>query len=297
MNYLITGGTGFIGTHLRTRLLRDGHTVTVITRSPDRYRSEAAQNQRIVGWDDLDRVISGQDVVINLAGENLFGKRWSEPVKKSLHESRIGSTRHLVDAIQSASAPPSLLVSASAIGYYGDRGTELLDETSVPGDDFLARLCVEWEAEALRGEQAGIRVALPRIGVALHGKGGMLEKLRIPFLFFVGGTVGSGSQYIPWVHLDDLCDALIHPVENENFSGPYNVCTPEPATMKQLATLIGRVMNRPSAFRVPEFLLRWVLGEAAGPVMSSIRARPVRLMQEEFEFRFEDLEEALADVL
>lgn len=298
MRFLMTGATGFIGTYLRTRLLREGHNLAILTRSPSLYEGDQADNQRFLSWEsDLAGEMEKADVVINLAGENLFGKRWTDRVKKSHYESRVTTTRKLVDAIGEASSPPELFVSASAVGYYGDRGSERIDEKTGPGEDFLACLCSDWENEAQRAGEFGTRVAIPRIGIALQGDGGMIDKMRLPFLFYVGGPLGHGRQYLPWIHMEDLCRALLFPVENRTLQGPYNACSPEPATMNELAALVGKVLNRPSFFRVPEFLLRTVLGEAAAPVMSSLRVLPVKLIESGFEFEFQDLEESLADIL
>jgi len=295
---LITGGTGFIGSYLCEELMRDGHFLTLITRTPKKYAEQSSQNQSYVGWDgDLASEMEKADVVINLTGENLFGQRWTDEVKERLYSSRIDLTKKLVDAIDQASKPPEVLISASGINYYGDSGDELITEDSPSGDDFLAKLCIDWEAEALKAEQKGVRVAIPRISPALESDGGMIEQMKLPFKLFVGGSLGKGSQYLSWIHMYDLCRAILFPMENREFSGPYNACSPNPATMRELATALGKVMNRPSLFKVPEVALKVVLGEAATPVLSSLRAQPKRLQKAGFTFEFEDLEYALADIL
>lgn len=298
MNYLITGGTGFIGSSLRAMLMQDGHFVTVITRSPEKYREEQAKNQKFIGWNsDLAAVMDKTDIVINLAGENLFTLWWTESVKQKLRDSRLNSTRTLVEAMKKSEIKPELFVSASGISYYGDRGDDLLDESSDAGDDFLANLCMDWEKEARKAEALQIRTVIPRISPALQDGGGLIAKMKIPFLLFVGGPVGSGQQYVPWIHMRDLCRAILHPVEEQEFQGPYNACSPNPVTMNELAEVMGNVLNRPSFFRVPEFLLKTVLGEASKPVISSLNTQPKKLQISGFEFEFADLEEALADVL
>lgn len=298
MNYLITGGTGFIGSSLRAMLMQGGQFITVITRSPARYREEQAKNQKFISWDsDLVPVMDNTDVVINLAGENLFRLWWTESVKEELRESRIESTRTLVEAMGKAKKKPELFISASGISYYGDRGGELLDESSDAGDDFLANLCKDWESEARKAETLGIRTAIPRISPALQDGGGLVSKMKLPFLFFAGGPVGSGEQYVPWIHMHDLCRAIQYPVEEKEFEGPFNACSPNPVTMNELAEVMGNVLNRPSFFRVPEILLKTVLGEASTPVISSLKTQPKKLQVSGFEFEFADLEEALADVL
>lgn len=297
-NILITGGTGFIGKFLVSELLKAGHFITIITRNPQKYSEKQADNRNYIGWDDdLVSVMNKIDVVINLAGENLFGKRWSEAVKKKIYDSRIDATKNLVDAIVKAKTAPELFISASGVGIYGDKGDTILDEASKTGDDFLARVCVDWEKESQKAISAGTRVVNPRIGVVLEPSGGMLEKMVLPFRMFVGGPIGSGEQYIPWIHIGDLCRAIIFPIENPELSGPYNSCSPEPVTMNELAKTLGRVMNRPSFFKVPEFVLNTVLGEAAQPALSSLRVQPKVLQVTGFAFEFEDLEEALADVV
>lgn len=296
--YLITGGTGFIGTHLRNELMRDGHFVTVLTRNPGRYQEEAAKNQKFISWDeDLVPVMDTCDVVINLAGESIFGQRWSEDVKENIYRSRIESTIRLSDAINRSEQPPELFISASAAGYYGDRGDDLLDEASGPGDDFLAKVCEDWEAAAMKVQSPSVRILIPRIGIVLEEHGGMLKQMLLPFKLFAGGPVGHGEQYIPWIHMEDLCRGILFPVGNPDLEGAYNICSPNPVTMNDFATILGETIRRPSFFRVPEFLLKIVLGEAAGPVMTSLRVQPAKLSRQGFEFRYETVEEALAAVL
>jgi len=295
---LITGGTGFIGSYLCEELMRRGHYLSILTRSPEKYSEENAKNQKYVGWDEpLAPLMEKTDIVINLVGENLFGQRWTDEVKKKLYNSRIGNTARLVEAMKQADQKPELLISASGVNYYGHRGDEIIDESTPAGDDFLATLCVDWEEESRKAEALGVRVANPRIGITLEEDGGVVEKMRLPFKLFAGGPLGSGTQYLSWIHMVDLCNALIYPMENEQFSGSYNAVSPTPETMNDLARIMGRVMNRPSFFRVPEFVLKLVLGEAALPVLSSLRIEPKALKLSGFEFKFNDLEEALADIL
>ncbi len=296
--FLLTGGTGFIGKELRELLLMEGHTVLVVTRSPDKYKGEAASNQQFISWEDnLADAMNRTDVVINLAGENIFGQRWTDEVKQRIYDSRIDSTRKLVEAMEQAGDKPEVFISASASGYYGDQGDRVVDEDHEAADDFLARVCVDWEAESQKASALGVRVVNPRIGIVLEEGGGALEKMIPPFQFFVGGPVGDGKQYMSWIHRTDLCRALIYPVTKEELSGPYNVCAPNPATMNQFADTLGSVMNRPSLFRVPVFALELVYGEAAKPITDSIRMQPKKLQVSGFEFGFEELEEALADII
>lgn len=295
---LITGGTGFVGSYLCEELMRQGHFLTILTRSPQKYTEENSKNQKYVGWETpLNPLMENTDIVINLAGENLFGKRWTESVKKRLYNSRIDITGKLADAMKECSNPPDVFISASGINYYAESGDEIITEESESGDDFLAKICIDWEREALKSEQAGVRVAIPRIAVVLEYDGGMVEKMRLPFALFAGGPLGNGKQYVSWIHMADLCRAIIYPIDNPTISGPYNASAPDPITMNALAKAMGKVMNRPSFFRVPEFALKLVLGEAAQPVLSSLRVKPKVLLSEGFEFEFTDLEIALADIL
>ncbi|WP_421773631.1 TIGR01777 family oxidoreductase [Gracilimonas sp.] len=298
MNILITGGTGFIGEELRTMLLKQGHNLVIVSRSPKKYEDEAAKNQRFISWDDdLATEMNEIDGVINLAGENLFGQRWTDAVKKRIMDSRVQSTRQLVDAIKEADQKPDVFVSASASGIYGNRGDDVLDEGESHGNDFLAEVCEAWEAESQKATEFGVRVVNPRIGIVLEKGGGALGKMIPPFQFMVGGPIGSGEQYMSWIHRTDLCKALTFPLMNQELSGAYNVCSPNPVTMNEFADTLGNVMNRPSIFRVPTFALDIVLGEAAKPVTDSIRMQPKKLQVAEFDFHFEYLEEALADIV
>ncbi|XWN36344.1 MAG: TIGR01777 family oxidoreductase [Balneola sp.] len=297
MNYLITGGTGFIGRELREKLLKTGNNLVIITRNPKKYEDEAATNQRFISWDDdLASEMANIDVVINLAGENIFGQRWDEQVKERIYKSRIESTQSLVEAMKLADKKPSVFVSASASGIYGDQGDAILTEEYKIADDFLAKVCEDWEKESQQAKELGVRVVNPRIGIVFEEGGGALEKMIPPFKFFVGGPIGDGKQYMSWIHRSDLIKALLFPVENEEMEGAYNVCSPNPATMNEVSETLGDVMNRPSIFRVPKFVLDIVLGEAAQPITDSIRMQPKRLQVAGFKFRFENLEEALADI-
>ena len=298
MNILITGGTGFIGKELRETLLKAGNNLVIITRNPKKYEDESASNQRFISWDDdLVSEMENADAVINLAGENLFGQRWNEQVKESIYNSRIDSTRSLVEAMRSAEKKPSVFISASASGIYGDQGDTILIEEFEAANDFLASVCKDWEEESQKATKLGVRVVNPRIGIVLEEGGGALEKMIPPFKFFVGGPIGDGKQYMSWIHRSDLVKALVFPIENEKLEGAYNVCSPNPATMNEVAKTLGDVMNRPSFFRVPKFALDIVLGEAAQPITGSIRMQPKKLQVTGFEFRFEELEEALADII
>ncbi|HEX6981135.1 MAG TPA: TIGR01777 family oxidoreductase [Balneolaceae bacterium] len=297
MNIFLTGATGFIGSYLRTMLLRKGYLLTMVTRTPEKYENETAQNQRFVSWDDdLVAEMENTDVVINMAGSSIFGRRWTGKVKKDIYESRIESTNTIVDAIKQAKNPPSVLISVSAAGYYGDRGDMILDESSKAGDDFLARLCVDWEAAAQGVTEAGVRLAIPRFGVVLEQNGGALQQMLPAFKLFVGGPVGSGDQYFPWIHVQDICRGINFAIENEGLEGAFNLSAPNPVTMNQFADALADKLNRPSLFRVPEFVLEFIFADAAGPVVNSVRLQPKKIKQHGFEFRYKHLDEALSEI-
>lgn len=298
MNILITGGTGFIGSELCSMLLQEGHYLTIITRDPKKHANEEAKNQQFVSWDsDLVAAMNKTDAVINLAGESIFGQRWTAQVKKRIYASRIDNTKKLVEAIGQANTPPEVMVSASAAGYYGNRGTDVLDEKEPPGNDFLAKVCVDWEKAAQPVKESGVRLAIPRIGIALEEGGGALQKMLPAFKLFAGGAIGRGTQFVPWIHRHDLCRGLLFLISNESTEGPYNLNAPNPVTMQKWADALGEVLNRPSVFRVPEIALNVVMGEAAKPILESLRLTPARIEQAGFTFRFPHIREALSNIL
>lgn len=298
MNILITGGTGFIGSYLRTLLLQEGHFLTIVSRSPNQYEKETAKNQQFVSWnDDLVSEMDKADAVINLAGSSIFGKRWTGEVKKRIYSSRIESTNELVEAIKNCSMPPEVMISASGADYYEPAGDEVLDESAPAGDSFLSKVCNDWEEAAKPVTDHGVRLVNPRIGVVLEQDGGALQQMLLPFKLFVGGAIGSGRQYFPWIHMLDLCRGVMYPLKNQELTGPYNLNAPNPVTMNEFADELGNQLHRPSLFRVPEFVLNIVLGEAANPVITSKRMQPKKLQQSGFEFKFGHLRQALGDIL
>lgn len=298
MNIFLTGATGFVGGYLRTLLLRKGHLLTVVTRHPQEYENESAKNQRFISWDDdLVAEMEGAEVVINLAGASIFGRRWTDEVKDQIYSSRIEATTQLVEAIEKASDRPSVMISASGSDYYGDRGDEVLDESDEPGRGFLANVCIDWEEAAQPVTDLGVRLANPRIAVVLEKDGGALQQMLTPFKLFVGGPLGTGDQYFPWIHMQDLCRGLIYPIENEDFEGPYNMSAPNPVTMEEFANELAEVLHRPAFFKVPETALELILGEAANPVLTSKRMQPKKLQQHGFKFKYAHLKEALSEIL
>ncbi|MDZ7690501.1 MAG: TIGR01777 family oxidoreductase [Balneolaceae bacterium] len=298
MDILISGGTGFIGTELRNYFLKKGDSLTIITRSPEKYESETAQNQAFIDWDaDLSSAMENSDIVINLVGENIFGKPWTEEVKKRLYHSRIDNTKKLVEAIERADDRPDLFISASGANYYGGRGDDVLDESEPPGDSFLSQLCVDWEKAAEPVEGLDVRLVIFRNGIVLEKGGGAFQYMLPLFKLGLGGPLGDGTQYFPWIHMHDVCRAVDFAIQNGELSGPQNLNAPNPVTMNEFADELGDVLHRPAFMRAPEFAIRLVLGEAADPLLESVRLQPKGLQQAGFEFRFKQIKEALTDII
>lgn len=296
MNLIVAGGTGFIGKALCDALLAERHAVTVLTRSIEERRRDAVSsnavswNGRTVGaWQAL---IDGCDAVINLAGENIAEGRWSEARKKRLVDSRLESTRALVTAIQNSARKPKLLLNASAIGIYGDRGEEPVDEGSAPGSDFLARLCADWESEARRAESAGCRVALLRTGIVLGPGGGALAKMLPPFKLGLGGPLGSGRQWMSWISLDDEVGLIIHALQG-SLSGPINLVAPAPARNADFAKALGRALHRPAVLPAPAFALKLALGEMSELLLGGQKVVPKKALESGYRFQHPTLESAL----
>lgn len=292
MNVLITGATGFIGRALVLRLLRDGHRVTCYVRRPARARGVLGGEVELV----TELAVDGRDAVVNLAGAPIIG-RWSAARRAELIDSRVGVTRRLVDAIAAARSRPSVLVSASAVGYYGDGGDEELDEESPAGSGFAADLCRAWEDEAARAAPLGVRVACLRIGVVLGPEGGFMAKVAPGVRAGVGAVLGDGNQWLPWVHVDDVVEVAAQALADARLRGPINVVAPAPARHRELLAAMGRLVGRPVLLRVPGVALRVALGEAAGAVLAGQRVHPRRLRELGFRFRFAALEDALRDLV
>lgn len=291
---LVSGATGFIGRALLARLLRDGHRVVAAVRDatsarlPPEVMVVDATSPRA-----LADAMAPVGAVINLAGESVASGRWSERRKRELRGSRIEMTRKLIAAARESRAPLRAFVSASAVGYYGDRGDCELDETAAPADDFLARLCVDWENEARRAGETGARVALMRLAIVLGEGGGALRKVVQLFRAGIGGRLGDGTQWFPWVHLQDATHALARAAVDERYRGPFNVVSPGAVTNATFATTLGHVLHRPSIVSTPKLALKLALGEAAASVLASQRVLPERLAELGFTFEFPELEAAL----
>ena len=291
---LITGGTGFIGHVLCRQLLARDYELTVFSRQPPETVKSSCG--RVEAVSDLQQLRShpGYDAVINLAGEGIADKRWSETRKQELRDSRIGVTETLVEVIRSWERAPKVLVSGSAVGFYGDQGAATVTEDTSPNDEFTHRLCRDWENAAKPLADDGVRVCFSRTGVVAGPGGGFLERMILPFKLGLGGRLGSGTQYMPWIHRDDVVGALIWMMENPNASGPFNVVSPNPATNAEFTRTLGKVLHRPTLFPAPAPVLKVALGEMARLLLTGQKAIPERLTQEKFEFRYPDLEQALS---
>ena len=301
MNVFVTGATGFVGRSLVLRLQRDGHRVIAWVRDPARARDQLGAEVDLVPVGDgtvaLQRAVDAADAIINLAGEPVMKGRWNQARKRSLVESRVGVTRAISDAIRHSSAPPRVLLSASAVGYYGDSGDRSVVEDTAPADDFLARLCVDWEAAALEAQSSRTRVAVVRIGLVLGSDGGALEKMLPVFRAGFGGRLGSGRQYMPWIHMADLVDMFVTALDDDRYRGPINGVGPAPVSNAAFSKVLGRLLGRPAIVPAPAFALRLLLGPAADHVLVGQRAMPARLHGLGFRFRFPDLSSALRDIV
>jgi len=299
---IITGATGLIGTELCNVLIGRGDEVTIFTRNIESAKKILGSKLAYVKWDYKNPkawqdFLKNQDAVIHLAGANLFGKRWTEKYKEVIIESRELSTRNLVAALRSVPNKVKVLISSSGVGYYGSRGEEILTEKSNLGNDFLANVCDVWEREAEKASEIGIRTAMLRQGIVLSNEGGALTKFLPPFKFFIGGALGNGKQWFPWIHIDDLIAIYLFILDNAEISGPVNVGSSETVRMNEFAKFFGRILNRPSIFNVPEFALKILVGEAASTIVSSQRVVPQKLIDHAFKFKFENLDRALRDLL
>lgn len=288
----VTGSTGFIGSELVKRLQADGRHVTRLVRSRPASGSTDVLWNPESGEFDAAR-LNGYNAVIHLAGEQI-SERWTSEHKAAIRTSRVVGTRLLAEGIAALPNPPKTLLSASAVGYYGNRGDELLDETSGSGNDFLAGVAREWEAETEPAARRGIRVVITRFGVALSPEGGALARLLPPFKMGGGGKLGNGKQYISWIALSDLAEAIVFLLEHPELSGPFNVTSPEPVTNAEMAETLAHVLRRPAKVTVPAFALRMMFGEMAdATLLASQRMLPKRLLAAGFRFQYPRMEEAL----
>lgn len=301
MNIIIFGGTGFIGRSLTEVFLEKGYRVCVVTRN---YRKTAklGNDVHLIEWDNqkplslVGEQLRNVDVVVNLAGESIGNRRWSNSVKQEILASRIRTTRAIVTGIKERIFQPEVLINASATGYYGPRGDDEITEGGKPGQDFLAQVCREWEGEAGKAESKQTRVAMIRTSVVL-GSEGALTRMVTPFKFFLGGPLGTGKQWLSWIHILDLVRLINFVIERRELSGPINATAPEPVRMKNFCNVLGGVLNRPSWFPVPEFALRAALGQMSEMLLNSQRVIPKKAIDAGFEFQYPNLRAALESIL
>ena len=298
MKIFIVGGTGFVGSHLCAALLDGGHTITALGTRPQWSKAQhprldylSADTTQPGAW---QQELTTADAVVNLAGKTIF-KRWNESYKQQIYDSRILTTRHIVDALPADS--PCVLCSTSAVGYYGDRQDEILTETAAPGEGFMADIAKDWEKEAFRAEKKGIRVAAMRFGIVLGSDGGAMAQMLPAFRMFVGGPLGDGRQWFPWIHIQDLLAAVSYLLETSSLRGPFNFSAPKPVRNKELAETLGRLLGRPSFLPAPRAMLRLALGEVGSVLVESQRALPQNLLDSGFKFQFAEIEPALRNIV
>jgi uncharacterized protein len=299
MRVTLTGASGLIGSRLVKALRARGDDVTVLSRDPAR----ATQTLGVPAerWEPLEgrapaHAFAGRDAVVHLAGERV-DQRWTDESRRAILASREAGTRNLVEGLHAAEPRPEVLVSASAVGYYGPRGDEVLDESAAPGDDFLARVCTAWETEAERAEELGMRVVRMRTGVVLDRRGGALARMLTPFRLGVGGPVAGGEQWLPWIHADDLVGLYLAALDGDGWAGPVNASAPEPVRNRDFSRALGRALGRPAMLPVPGAALRLLYGDMAEIVTEGQRAVPRRAQERGFAFRHADLDAALRDAL
>ena len=298
---LITGATGFIGKELCRALKEKGYDMIILTRNPEKARERLSGITEIERWNTLTefppvQTIGKSQAVIHLAGENISG-RWNEDKKRLIRESRILSTQSIVKAMKEAKTRPELFISASAIGYYGDRGDAFLTEDSTPGKGFLTDICKGWEEEAKKAEQLGVRVVRLRIGIVLGPDGGALKEMLFPFKLGLGGALGNGKQWMAWIHREDLIGIILHILQNKDIKGPVNGTAPEPVQNREFSKTLGHVLRRPVVFSVPTFVLKLLFGEFAEFLLYSERVLPERIEEANYLFRYRTLEPALKECL
>ncbi len=300
MKILVIGGTGFVGICLTNLLFDKGHEVTIMSRHPQ-AGPDFGSSVSLLPADGMkpgfwQEIVAQHDVVVNLAGVSI-NKRWDENHKRLVRDSRILTTRNVVDAIPPKKNDKITLVNASGVGYYGFTKDEELSEDSPPGSDFLARLAQDWEAEAQKAKLKGARVVIARLGIVLGKNGGALHEMLRPFRFFVGGLLGNGLQWFPWIHIFDLCQAIWFTIEKSTLEGPMNCVAPNPVRNADLARAIGKVVKRPWFVPAPAFMIRFILGEFGSVILEGQRALPKMLLSNGFQFKFSNIEDTLRDLL
>lgn len=296
---LIFGGTGYIGRNLINQLAENNFTIHVVTRKINNIANFPLKGINVIELKDLwsnGEVTKDIDVVINLAGASINGKRWTESYKKEILHSRINITREIVQNINLGIISPKLLINASATGYYGSEEDKILYEHSAPGSDFLAKVCIAWEKEAYEAKNTIARVVTLRTGIVL-GTEGALSKMLLPFKMFIGGAMGGGEQWFSWIHIHDLCSIINFIIHNDDLTGAINAVAPTPVRNAELSKILGNVIKRPSLLKVPKFILKIVLGEMSALLLNSQRVQPAVLLKHSFKFNYPDLKSALMSIL
>jgi len=300
MKILVGGGTGLVGRSLVQELAAAGHTCRVLSRTPERHL-ESPDQVTMHRWDakemePLVELVEESDAVVHLAGESIGAGRWTAQRKRQILDSRVASTQAMTAAVLQTRSPPQVFVQASAVGYYGPGDDQLITEEAAPGDDFLARVCREWESASAGLEAQGIRRIVARTGIVLSASGGALPRIAMPFKWFAGGPAGSGSHWMPWIHLADEVGGLRFLLEQSAATGAFNLTAPNPVTNREFSRLLGKALQRPSLLPAPAFALRVALGEMADLILTGQRAIPRRLVDLGYTFHFPDLESALQDI-
>lgn len=297
MKILITGATGLIGSHLAKQLLELSHSLTLLTHTPNKARTQFGSTVNYCSSLDELHSLDDFDAVINLAGEPIAGKRWSKMQKELLCRSRWQITAQLAALFVASKTPPSVLISGSAVGYYGDQRQRVVTEDTAPHDEFTHKLCRQWEALALQAQSRHTRVCLLRTGIVLSPKGGALARMLPLFRLGLGGAMGNGHQYLPWIHIDDMVNGIIYLLDHPTLYGPFNMTAPNPVCNEQFTATLANTLNRLAFFRIPGFIIRLLMGEAAVLVLNGQQAIPKKLQKAGFHFHFVELEHALNDVL
>jgi uncharacterized protein (TIGR01777 family) len=297
VHILITGGTGLIGRQLCKALLAEGHELTVLSRNPDSVPEKCGANVHAMAGLEEWQADQAFDAIINLAGEPIVDARWTVRRKQALWDSRVSLTEHLLRRISAARHKPGVLLSGSAVGYYGNRGDAALDEAAPAGGDFASRLCKAWEQAALGAEMYGVRVCRLRTGLVLSRQGGLLGRMLLPFKLGLGARLGEGTQWMSWIHIDDYVAMLLGLLNDIQASGPYNMTSPRPATNAQFTAALATVLHRPAPFAVPAMFLRLGMGERACLLLEGQKVLPKKMEAAGFRFAFADLADALRDLL
>jgi uncharacterized protein len=301
MRVIIAGGSGLIGRALGIELSQHGYEVVVLSRSPEASPGNLPGSLRIVHWDGKSTrgwgdLVNEAKAIVNLAGASISGGRWTDAKKRLIVQSRVDAGNAVTQAVGNASSKPEVVVQASAVGYYGPHRDELLTEAAPVGSDFLARVCVQWEASSADVEKAGVRRVIVRTGVVLSNRGGALPLMALPYRLFVGGPIGTGRQWFPWISLADEVGAIRFLIENSSASGVYNFCAPNPLTNQEFGEVLGKVLHRPSYFPAPAFLFKLLFGEMSTILLDGQRQIPERLLNLGYSFQFQQAEQALKEI-